>query len=420
MFNQQDLQNYITGNFAMSEVSPKLKNLEKFLAVGFPSKKMEDFKYTSFQFLKDAKYNMATMGLSHEKLKQIKAELSNDHTNLVIINGAIDATLSDDLTQVPGLNFQELTSFNDLTHDKNKEANSLAYLNLALSKKVQKLTVTDHAAVQKPVHVLFVRSGLDTVTHSQFYFEVMAHASVQLIETYYSFDDEAGFSNSYAQVKIHEGAKVLHIREQHFGIQERAYDKLNCDLESSVEYDQLNFQYGSVLTRADLQVDLNGKEAMVQILGAVVASGTQHLDNSTNIRHNLGENQTTQLYKSILSDEAQSVFRGLVHIAPHALRANSDQLNKNLLLSKKAQANSLPQLEVYADDVKATHGSTVGQMSSEELFYFMSRAISKTQAVELMSLGYLQELVFKLKNPILNEWLIQKMSKTFTKLKVTL
>ena len=124
----------------------------------------------------------------------------------------------------------------------------------------------------------------------------------------------------------------------------------------------------------------------------------------------IGNNQSVQHYKSILSGSSHSAFRGRVLIEPNAQKANSEQLNNNLLLTRTAQADSVPQLEIFADDVKAGHGATFGQLDKDEIFYFLSRGINQYQAVKMLSYGFAKELIYKIENESIQNYLISALN----------
>jgi Fe-S cluster assembly protein SufD len=144
-----------------------------------------------------------------------------------------------------------------------------------------------------------------------------------------------------------------------------------------------------------------GAEAVVD--GLYIENGKQHVDNHTNIEHFVADTRSEQLYKGILDGESRAVFNGRVFIAQDAQRSNSSQLNNNLLLSKRAEVDTKPELEIFADDVKAGHGATIGRLDPEHLFYLRSRAISSDDAVAMLALGFANDLVLRRTNEYVRE-----------------
>ncbi|HRO66462.1 MAG TPA: SufD family Fe-S cluster assembly protein, partial [Pseudobdellovibrionaceae bacterium] len=140
------------------------------------------------------------------------------------------------------------------------------------------------------------------------------------------------------------------------------------------------------------------------VLGLSVSTDSQHVDNTTDIDHRVGACDTEQIYKSLLDGESRAVFNGRIYIRPQAQKANSSQLNNNLLMSSKAEADSQPQLMIEADDVKAAHGSTVGHLNAEELFYLRSRGIPRRVAVPLLAYGFLADLLEDIDHEGMKAW----------------
>ncbi len=187
------------------------------------------------------------------------------------------------------------------------------------------------------------------------------------------------------------------------------------NLEEEASLTTLSYVDGAQLSRHELSINLLGERAEVKSLGLTIAKGEQHVDHRTLIDHQVGHCQSTQIYKSILDDGSRVIFDGQVCIQQKAQKAQSSQINKNLLLSSKAEADSKPQLEILADDVKASHGSTVGQISAEELFYLQSRAVNKDLAVEMLSFGFCVDVLYQIPNDLVQIKLLEKAKIAFNR-----
>ncbi len=176
-------------------------------------------------------------------------------------------------------------------------------------------------------------------------------------------------------------------------------------LEEFANLHSYSHQSGAILGRNNLDVYHIGKNSTSVVDGTYLCSKNQVIDNHTKIDHVVGDCQSSQLYKGIIQDQARAVFNGQVVIRHGSQKASSEQLNKNLLLSSEAEVDSKPELAIYADDVKATHGSTIGQLNEEEIFYFESRAISRAKAIQLLSKGFIFEVAIKFAHPTILKWL---------------
>jgi Fe-S cluster assembly protein SufD len=223
-------------------------------------------------------------------------------------------------------------------------------------------------------------------------------AEAGLIEVYAGREGGRYFSNAVSDVRLEEGARLSYCKVQseatggvHIGTT-RVHQKRDSYCEN------FQFSFGAGLSRQDLHVGLEGEGAETVLDGLYMVGGKQHVDNHTSIEHVVGHTTSEQLYKGILDGDARAVFNGHVRIHQDAQKSNSSQLNNNLLLSPRAEADTKPELEIYADDVKAAHGATIGRIDPEHIFYLQARAVPKDEAVRILSRGFAQDVVFRIKN----------------------
>jgi Fe-S cluster assembly protein SufD len=216
--------------------------------------------------------------------------------------------------------------------------------------------------------------------------------------------------NLNVNINVQNSARLTLVQLQNEDSDSYHFSQCSLSVASNAQVNTLALTMGNKLTRNYFQLNFTGEQAQASVYGLGVIDSHQHMDNYTFIRHATGNNQSVQHYKSILSGASHSVFRGRVMIEPNAQKANSSQLNNNLLLTRSAQAESIPQLEIFADDVKAGHGSTVGQLNKDEIFYFLSRGINQYQAVKMLSYGFAKELIYKIENSDLQNFLINSLN----------
>lgn len=380
---------------------------------GLPTRKDEDWHYTSVKAISEGAFASATSSFepSHETLLQIKARLNPDFTNVVFFNGVLNKTLSAELPT--GVVLNETHQYPDQFDDAFDALNG-AYLTKALEVSVAKET-----SVEKPVNFVFFTSnegGANLMVHPRVSLEVGARSSVKVLESHYGLQDAIYFVNSVFDLHLADSAKVTYVRVQ--AESEKAFNigRTRIVVEKNANLESLALATGAALSRHSLDVVLNGHGSNSEILGVYAVRGSQHVDNTSLIDHHVGECNTNQLYKGILDGESKAVFCGKVLIEKGAQKANSAQLNNNLLLSTKAEADSKPCLEIYADDVKAAHGSTVGQLNREELFYLQSRAIAKEKAIPMLSYGFLSEVIYKISDENIQTWLSRHLDEAFSHL----
>jgi FeS assembly protein SufD len=382
---------------------------------GLPTRKDEEWHYTSVKPLTEQDYVVALVGAvqpSHDTLKAMKEKLNSDFYNIVFFNGVLNTTLSDELPA--GFTSGELSQapkFDD-TFDA---------LNGAYQAKPLVLTVKKETSVDKPVNFVFYTSnegGNAVMVNPRISIDVGARSSVRILESHYGTQDASYFVNSVLDLQVGESASVTYVRVQSESDKAINIGRTRIQVAKNANLHSLAFATGAALSRHTLDVVLKGEGSNSQINGVYAVRGNQHVDNTTLIDHAVGACNTEQLYKGILDDSARSAFCGKVLIAKNAQKANSAQLNNNLLLSSKAEADSKPMLEIYADDVKAAHGSTVGQLDKEELFYLLSRAIPKDKAISMLSYGYVSEVIYKLGDDCIEKWLSKHLDAAFTRFHV--
>lgn len=223
-----------------------------------------------------------------------------------------------------------------------------------------------------------------------------------IIERFISAGDSLFISHS-TDVETDEKSNVEHIQLN--TLDASASFLLSSHHVSTGSYKNIIIHKGSLFTRNNLNAKVDKENAHVELHGLYDLKASQHVDTKSFIHHNAAHSTSEQLYKSILDDSSRGVFTGMVKVESHAQLINAAQLNKNLILSPKAHANSRPQLEIFADDVKCSHGSTTGQISEDELFYFESRGIRKDKAYHMLSKAYGNEVIMKISSPELIKYI---------------
>ena len=397
------------------------KALEFLNAKGLPTRKDEEWKYTSVKVLNDEAFIPAGLNdlpPSHETMKAIQARLNMDFINIVFHNGIFNKTLSSVDKLPAGAKFREDKELSTQDFKDSFEA-----LNTAYFTKNYTLEVSAESSVDKVVNFVFYSSlegGPSLMVNPRVTLKIGPRASLKYLESYYGQNDAKYFINPQVDVEVGNSGKLVAVRLQHDSTSAVNIGRTQFVLAKGAHLHSLVFSTGAMLSRHNLEMELRAPEAFAIIDGVYLTKGSQHVDNTTLIDHQVGACNTSQHYKGILADKSRAVFNGKVLIRHGALKANSEQLNNNLLLSREAEADSKPQLEVYADDVKAGHGSTVGQLNREELFYLESRAISPDIAIPMLSFGYASELIYKLESEELQNWLNKELREAFDGLQVVL
>jgi Fe-S cluster assembly protein SufD len=286
--------------------------------------------------------------------------------------------------------------------------NVFAALNTAFLQDAAVLVVPRGVALAAPVHVLFVTTQAGAISHPRCLVLAEAGSRVTLVEDYVALQDAAYLVNPVTEIVLAERAQLTHVRVQRDGRQ--AFHIANCAVSvgRSANYQSVSVALGAQLSRYHLSVVL-GEGAECAVDGLALLAGSQLADTHSCIDHAQPHGTSRQLHKCIADGSADAVFNGKVVVRPGAQRTDSAQSSRNLLLSGRAQIDTQPQLEIFADDVKCTHGATIGQLDAEEVFYLQSRGLSDSAARQLLTYAFGAEIIERIPVPSLKRQLQQRM-----------
>ncbi|HKR65377.1 MAG TPA: Fe-S cluster assembly protein SufD [Thermoanaerobaculia bacterium] len=275
------------------------------------------------------------------------------------------------------------------------ERNALVALNTAHAQDGARIEIAPNAIVDGFLHLLFVGNGDGVWSHPRNVIRVGSNAQVTIVETYVGSGNY--FTNAVTEIVAGDGAVVDHYRVQCEGPGAFHIGNVFIREERSATVTSRSIALGSALARHETHVTLAGTGANVVLDGLFAGTGTQHLDNRTVIDHVEPHCESHELYKGILDQNARGVFDGRIIVRPGAQKTVSRQENRNLLLSESAIVDSKPTLEIHNDDVKCNHGSTIGQLNDEALFYLRSRGISEEESRGLLVFAFASEIVDRMK-----------------------
>lgn len=398
--------NIITGfdNFelksdALAEV--RTNAFDSFLKNGFPTTRHEEWKYTSVKDIAE-KLNLATKGVSAGLLKESTVNelmfAGKDVTLLVFENGLFQESLSSPLPN--DYIIKNLASVrNDaavkqyLGKIAQSENETFVALNTAFVNDGVFIHVPAKKVVDKPVHILYVNSGSEpAITRNLVIAE--PESSIQLFESYHSLDETCeGLSTNVTEVVVKRNGNVTWVKAQ-----------LENELTSQISFTQVEQEQdsrfsstvvttGGHLVRNNLHIRLNGTNSNAHMYGLYLLSGEQLCDNHTLVDHAMPHCESNELYKGVLGGKSTGVFNGKIFVRQDAQKTNAYQSNKNILLSDDAQMNTKPQLEIFADDVKCSHGTTTGQLDDEALFYLRARGIGEQSARTLLNIAFAADVL---------------------------
>ena len=283
-----------------------------------------------------------------------------------------------------------------------------AALNTAFLQDAAVLVVPADTALAAPVHLLFISTQPEVASHPRLLLVAGAGSKVTVIEDYVALIEGTYFTNAVAEVVLEANSQVEHIRLQRECSQ--AFHMASCavSLGAASRYHSVSVALGGQTSRLDLRVTQTAEGSECTLDGLALIGGAQLADTHTFIDHAKPHGTSRQLHKCIVGGTAHAVFNGQVMVRPGAQKTDSAQSSRNLLLSSKAVVDTQPQLEIFADDVKCTHGATVGQLDSDEVFYLQSRGLSERVARNLLTYAFGAEVINRIPVASLRHQLEQK------------
>ncbi len=382
----------------------------RFEELGFPTTDAEDWKYTNVAPLARKAFMPATgkVELESDAVERfVSAEARG--SRLVFVNGFYSPGHSSLEALPPGVIVEELGAalaggrgevlWNHLGRLSGEGDEPFDALNTAFHVGGALLVVPEGVAVEAPVQLLFLTApgGPESATFPRVLVVAERDSRLDLIESYAAASEAEYFTDAVVEVFVGEGARVTHYKVQTEA--DAAYHVASTRAEVSKDgaYDLTTVTLGARLSRHDIEVSLVSPGAECRVDGLYLVGDGQHTDTHSLIDHREPNCASRQTYKGILDGKSRAVFNGRVYVHAGAHGTDAQQSNKNLLLSSEARVDTKPQLEIYNDDVKCAHGATVGQLEEEELFYLLSRGLHPDLARNLLTYGFAEEIVEKIK-----------------------
>lgn len=278
------------------------------------------------------------------------------------------------------------------------EDRAFVALNTAFLKDIAALRIERGAVVEEPIHILYAgpsAEGSPIAVHPRVLILAGASSQCSIIESYVSGKGQY-FTNAVTELAVGEGAVVDHYKVQTESLEGFHVGAMFASLGHSANFSTTSISLGGALVRNDVNAVLSeGSEATLN--GLYIVNGARHVDNHTAIDHAKPHGTSHELYKGILDGKSSAVFNGRIMVRKDAQKTDSKQTNKNLVLSEDAVIDTKPELQIFADDVRCTHGATIGQLDAESLFYLQSRGIGKKEARSLLTYAFAQDVVDRIK-----------------------
>lgn len=398
--------------------------LDSFSKNGFPSIKNEEYKYTHLLTITGEDFSIANVthnDNSHwvlEANEALTAHLSSIHEDLkgeskgayriVLYNGGYIKELSIlpqsehfSLSTISHGHMQALGTLSSASKD------TFAQLNNALASDVLHLHVSKGHEVDKPFHIIHLSSPqVSTWINDRILITLEASSKLEIIETYAHNSAHTLFNNIVTETFIDANAQLDHYDIHKNSVHTRTIKNNFTEIQKDGRYNHYNINLpGIKLCRNNSEIFVKGSNVNSELFGLTIANDTQLIDNHTAIHHAVPHTESHQLYKGIVLDNAQLVFNGKIFVYEDAQKTNAFQQSNNLLLSPNATVNAKPQLEIFADDVKCSHGSTIGQLDQNAIFYLKSRGIGEESAKKMMIGAFAYDVTDKISNTTVKHYI---------------
>ena len=395
----------LNGAASPQMLSQRREAIKAFVDLGFPTARDEEWRYTSLATLLRQDFGVAS-NLGVEALTDVDAwRVPNLQSHLLVfVDGHFQPALSGGPSLSKGVDVSNLDSLlqkGSSVRDKRRLAprgqDAFVELNTAFLRDGVHAHIGQGVCLDVPIEVLFIATSPNVAAHPRLWVSVEEGAQATLIERYVSTSEDAHLTNSLAEFSVGENAHLDHYRVQNENRAAFHIANLYVREERHSAFRSTCFTLGGGLTRNHVHTHLVGEGVDSTLNGLYMVEDQQHVDNHTLIDHAQPHCQSHEFYKGILADDSTGVFRGQILVHQAAQKTDAYQANRNLLLSDRAEINTKPQLEIYADDVKCSHGATIGQLDEDAIFYLRSRGISRAAARQVLTRAFAGEVVERIR-----------------------
>ena len=395
--------------------SLRAQGMARFESLGFPTTKNEDWHFTSVASIAEQTFRAAMTskaGVSSEgstagmvaraDLRRFTFGQPAWHT-LVFVNGEFSENLSSyaglgEKVRVSSLATAIRTGVGRPERHLGKIAafdqHAFTALNTAFIRDGAFIELQADAVVDEPIHMIFVsEGGGEAISHPRNLIVAAQNSRASIIESYICVRDSCYFTNAVTEISLGEGARVDHYKIQRESEKSFHVGTTQIRQARDSQLHSFSFAVGGMLARTNIYTSLEGNAATCTLNGLYLTDGVQHIDNQTSIEHLAPNCPSHEIYKGVLDGRSHGVFNGKVYVHPEAQKTDGKQSNNNLLLSPTARVDTKPQLEIFADDVKCTHGATVGRLDEMAMFYLNSRGIGREMARTLLTYAFAADVL---------------------------
>ena len=390
------------------EKSFRIKNLEFFKASGFPNKRLEDWKFSDFKDIVDKNFEELDTKKVSSNISKIDLLKDFEHNYILLVNGNLHSSNFDheDKTKI------KIDPY-DKTIDYKISKNPLVCLNHALAENGYSLEIDKGYKFNKilVIYNLFTKDIKNKILNNKNKIKVKEKSELHIIEYTINESKSKFINNVYESIVLENNSKLKSIFIQSNKSDGFFHKFLKNKLSLNSEYSNLIFSSGLKFNKLDIECDLAEENSRCNILSALFLNKNEHQEIKTLINHLAPNCKSNQKVKNVLSSESKGVYQGKIYVKDIAQKTDAYQLSKALLLDDNTEFNSKPELEIYADDVKCSHGSSSGNIDHDSLYYLMTRGLSRKDSTKLLIKGFLSDVIEFIKNPKIKKFIESMLEK---------
>ena len=386
----------------------RIKNLEIFRASGFPNKKLEDWKFTDFKTIVDKNFKKLDTKKVSSNINKIDLLKDFEHNYILLVNGNLHSSNFD---------YEEKSKIKISAYDKSIDyeisKNPLVCLNHALAENGYSLEIDKNYKFKKVlvIYNFFTKDVKNKILNNKNKIKVNENAELHVIEYTISESKSKFINNVYENIVLEKNSKLKNLVIQENKSDGYFHKFLKNKLSLNSDCSNLIFSSGLKFNKLDIECDLTEENSKCNILSALFLKKNEHQEIKTLVKHLAPNCKSNQKVKKVISSESKGVYQGKIYVKDIAQKTDAYQLSKALLLDENAEFNSKPELEIYADDVKCSHGSSSGNVDQDSLHYLMTRGLSRSDSTKLLIKGFLNDVIELIKSPKIKKFIESKLEK---------
>jgi len=379
----------------------RIRNLKLFNANGFPNRKLEDWKFSDFKSI--VNQNFIKLDFGKVSSNKINIDLIEDfeHNYIILVNGNLHSH---------NFHHEEKSKIKINTYDKSTDYqnsnNSLIYLNHALADNGYFIEVEENYKFKKVlvIYNFFTKDLKNKVLNNKNKIKLNKNSELHIIEYTVNESKFKFINNSFENIILEKNSKLKNLYLQKYKSDGFFHKFLKNKISSNSYYSNLIFSSGLKFNKLDIECDLVGENANCNILSGLFLKKDEHHEIKTKINHLIPNCKSYQKIKNVLGNKSKGIFQGKIFVKDIAQKTDAYQISKALLLNDDSEFNSKPELEIYADDVKCSHGSTSGSLDENSIYYLMTRGLNHKEAANLLVKGFLNEVIEFIKSPTIRKF----------------